>query len=258
MISRHQLIKALLMLCFLHQHAYSHAQDIKTLVLIIASEQLPIYVELQKIWKAYMHSDPEHFEVYFIKGDAKLPNLYTIDNDIIWSQTDDWWIPQSAGILNKTLLSLEAMVPRLHEFDYVLRTNLSSFYVFPRLLDFLKTLPKQRCYCGSRVGNTEIASGCGFIMSTDVAQLLINNKDQLMGQKHTEDDMIIGTFFAQEELRLIPHNRVDLLTLKAWKNIKKNIPQHEFHFRVKNADDQLRMTDELFIQRKLVKMFYKK
>lgn len=252
-----QLITALL-LCCTSQQVHTQSNTVKTLMLIIASDQLPIYVELQKIWKTYMHSDPEHFEVYFIKGDAKLPTLYTIDNDIIWSKTDDWWIPQSAGILNKTLLSIEAMRARLHEFDYVIRTNLSSFYVFPRLLAFLKTLPKQRCYCGSRVGNTDIASGCGFIMSTDVANLLIDNKIELMGQTHTEDDMIIGTFFAHQGLRLIPHNRVDLLTLNTWKSIKNNVPKNEFHFRIKNADDRLRMTDELYIQQKLVKMFYKK
>lgn len=146
-------------------------RNLRVLVLIIASDQFPVYVELQKIWQSYIHSDPEHIETYFIRGDPNLPTSYEIKNDIIWSKTDEGWSPASAGIINKTVLSLEAMLPRLHEFDYILRTNLSSFYVFPRLLKFLETLPKKRCYAGSNTGgDSPIASGCGFIISPDVAK----------------------------------------------------------------------------------------
>ena len=112
-------------------------RDIKILVLIICSDNLPVYPELQKIWRSYMHYDRNHVEAYFIKADPKLDVEYKIDNDVIWSKTDECLIP---CITNKTLLSLEAMSSRFSDFDYVLRTNLSSFYVFPRLLNFLRTV----------------------------------------------------------------------------------------------------------------------
>ena len=42
--------------------------NLKVLVLIITSDNLPVYPKLQKVWKSYMHSDPEHIEAYFIRG----------------------------------------------------------------------------------------------------------------------------------------------------------------------------------------------
>ena len=81
---------------------------IKLLVLIIASDNLPVYVEEQKIWRSYMHLDPRHVEAYFIKGNPQLPANYFFKEDVIWSQTQDCIIP---GILNKTLLSMEALMP---------------------------------------------------------------------------------------------------------------------------------------------------
>ncbi|MCX6988703.1 MAG: hypothetical protein NTZ52_04285 [Chlamydiae bacterium] len=115
----------------------------KVLVLIIASDNFPgvdlvfPYPELKKIWRSYMHTNP-NIEAYFIQGDPNLSSPYEIQGDVIWSKTEENLRP---GILNKTLLSIECMLPRINEFDYVLRTNLSSFYVFPRLLHFLQTLP---------------------------------------------------------------------------------------------------------------------
>lgn len=45
------------------------------------------------------------------------------------------------GILNKTVKGLEFLQPCFSDFDYILRTNLSSFYVFPKLLNFLHQAP---------------------------------------------------------------------------------------------------------------------
>jgi hypothetical protein len=116
------------------EEGQKNRDNIKLLVLIIASEDLPVYVELQKIWRAYMHSFPANVDAYFIKGDPNLPTKYQFVDDVIWSQTVENLIP---GLINKTVLSLEAMLPKLHQYDYVLRANLSSFFHFPRLLEFL-------------------------------------------------------------------------------------------------------------------------
>ncbi len=231
-------------------------RPIKVLMLIIASDQLPVYLKLQKIWSSYMHSDPEHIEAYFIRGNQDLPTNYEIKDDIIWSKTAEGWIPQSAGILNKTILSIEALLPRLEEFDYVIRTNLSSFYIFPRLLEFLKTLPRKRCYCGSNTGiGSPIGSGCGFIMSRDVAKMLVKHKQHLLDNASAEDDLIIGGFFIRKGLKLILHDRMDFLTLDEWYQKKDTIPSHVFHFRMKHPD-HVRLTDEIYVQSQLLQRFY--
>jgi hypothetical protein len=76
---------------------------------------------------------------------------------------------------------MEAMLPQLDEFDYIIRTNLSSFYVFSRLFKFLTTLPTEKCYCGvqGQEDNWTFASGSGFILSPDLVKLLVQHKNQL-------------------------------------------------------------------------------
>ena len=163
----------------------------KLLVLIIASDDYPVYGELQKLWRSYMHYDKDHVEAYFIRGNDALETTHAFQEDVLWTKTPENLIP---GIVNKTILSLEALMPRIknHEFDYVLRTNLSSFYVFPRLLAFLRTCPTKGFYCGSNIGVEGIGSGCGFLMSPDVAQMLVDHKQEIYDDETSFDDVVIG------------------------------------------------------------------
>lgn len=233
----------------------------KLLVLIIASDNHPAYIEMQMIWRAYMHLDPNHVEAYFIKGDPNLQSDFEIKGDTIWSKTPECFVP---GIINKTILSLEAMKDRRMEFDYVLRTNLSSFLIFPRLLKFMKTLPKNRCYCstvmrGGEDGSIIFGSGAGFILSRDLAELMVEKK-QLIFQHNRlyPDDVLVGLFLQQEKVELLPLGapRVDFPTLECWLAHKDKIPEGVFHIRTKNQHDHLRSSHEVYIQAQLLKMFY--
>lgn len=248
----------------LTQSGYAKIEDrnIKLLVLIIASDQDPVYTELQKVWKSYMHYDSDHVEAYFIKGDPNLTSIAEIKGDVIYSKTPEGWItdvltptglvPASAGVLNKTLLSLEAMAPRFKEFDYVLRTNLSTFYNFPKMLEFLKKLPVSNCYAGSPCDF--FASGTGIIMSPDVAQMLVDSKAELFDNKSVEDDVVIGHFFRKKGVPVIHHDRLDILSLADWQKVKNTIPSNIFQFRVKGEATR-RLHDDTYIHRELLKMY---
>lgn len=234
--------------------------DIKVLVLIIASDDLPVYLKEQKIWRSYMHYNPKHIEAYFIKGNPHLSNNYEIKGDTIWSKTEESLNP---GILNKTVSSLEAMLPRMHEFDYVVRTNLSSFYVFPQLLNFLKTLPRNKCYSGPchYIWNDQFmfAGGYGFILSRDVAQLFVQEKKALLEQGKmlgVNDDVAIGAFLKNENIHLIAHNRTILSSIAEFNNYKDFFSDKKFLFRLKNDVSKLRATDEVYIQKQMFKKFY--
>ncbi len=236
--------------------AYCHAEhEVKLLVFVIANDDEPIYVELQKIWRAYMHLDPEHVDAYFIKADPYLEAEYKIDGDTIWSRTEESLFP---GILNKTLLSLEAMKDRLEEYDYFLRTNLSSFYVFPRLLHTLSFLPKHRfCFSfGIPHFQPMIISGAGYILSQDVVKMILENKHRLMNVQEF-DDVVLGRFLNNKMIQLTRHNRTDLLTIKDFVQKKeKLIHSNCFQFRVKNPTHELRLNHDTFIHRELLKTFY--
>lgn len=241
----------------------------KILVLIIASDDKPIYVELQKIWRSYMHKDPDHIEAYFIRSNPSLTTTYKVDGDIIWLPSVENLIP---GIINKTILALEAFLPRIQqEFDYVLRTNLSSFYVFPRLLDFLEQCPKTNFYGGVKVisGPYTFASGCGFLMSPDVVDLLVKNKAHFLNNTAAHDDGIIGAFLLNNKIPIFNfgHYNYELLdTYKIgdkfnwirtdWDNKKNSLAEDVFHFRVRGVVEESRLADDLHIHSLLLKMFY--
>lgn len=230
-------------------------RDIKLLVLIIASDEYPVYVELQKIWRSYMHYNRNHIEVYFMKGNPNLATAYEILDDVIWVKSPENIIP---GLINKTIVSLEALLPRMrNEFDYVLRTNLSSFYIFPRLLKFLESSQKNRFYCGTDIGVPGIGSGCGFLMSPDIAEMLVRNKGNFVNNMSDNDDVVIGRFLQANGVPLIPHPRMDFYTIETWHQFKDKIPENVFHFRIKNLQHHLRLMDDVYIHSQLARMFYK-
>jgi hypothetical protein len=235
---------------------YCHAEhEVRLLVFVIANDQDPIYVELQKIWRAYMHLDPEHVDAYFIKADPHLDAEHKIKGDVIWSRTEESIFP---GILNKTLLSLEAIGTKLDEYDYFLRTNLSSFYVFPRLLHALKHLPKNRFCFSFGIPHFQpiIISGAGYILSQDMTKLALENKNILMNVREY-DDICLGHFFTDRGVPVTRHERIDLLTLKDYINNKNKITNPKnFQFRIKNPKENLRLKHDIFIQKQLLKTFY--
>ena len=231
------------------------AKTPKLLVLIISSDNIPSipliypYKQLHQVWRSYAHLDSSHVETYFIRGNPDLSTQVELVEDVLWSRTEEGLVP---GILNKTILSMEYFLPRLHKFDYVLRTNLSSFYVIPKLLEFLTTLPKTGVYCASGEG---FGSGCGYILSPDVVRLIVQNKKKLFN-KDGNDDVVLGEFLKDKQVSLLPAPRTDLLSLEEWLKYKNHINPKDFHFRVKNLTHDLRAIDDIFIYKELLKIYY--
>ena len=237
------------------------AKEIKILVLAIASDDQPYYRELQKVWRSYMNYDPKHVEAYFLKADPNLDQPWKIEDHVIWTRGEENYIP---GIADKTIRAMEAMMPRLKEFDFVVRTNLSSFFVFPRLLEFAKTLPKTRLYhgCENKIlqgaGKPYIPFGSGacLILSPDLVQLMVLNKNELLGSS-TIDDVLFGWFFHTRGIPLTIASRFDILDMPSWITWKNCLPQNQYHFRLKNPDHR-RLTHEVQMHTAMAEMFYTK
>ncbi len=255
-------------MCFQDSIGANEVPPKKTLVLIIASDGVPAYLELQRVWKSYMHRDPEHFEVYFIRGDPNLSKDYEISNDTITIKAAENYSP---GIANKTVLSMEAIQPRLKEFDYVIRTNLSSFYYFPNLLKFLNKLPKQKCYCAismyipesacPKFGRIYFGSGAGIIVSPDLVEMMVKEKEDIfLYSSDLPDDVLIGLFFQKRNIPIINAERVDFFTREEYESKKDAIPAHAYHFRAKALYDLRRpeheYQNELYILKQLLNKYY--
>ncbi|MDE3045533.1 MAG: hypothetical protein KGJ02_02670 [Verrucomicrobiota bacterium] len=235
------------------------ARTPKVLVLIIASDDLPVYRAFQDTWRAYMHTDPKHIEAYFLKATPEMDRPFAIVGDTFVARAGEGLVPGSAGILNKTLIAFKAFLPRLHEFDYVLRTNLSSFFFFPDLLEFLKTLPAKHCYAGGPTGKgSRVASGSGIILSTDVVKLLLFDYKKLFNDASEADDVLIGHFLWKKKIHFLSYQRFDIHRYDDWVAYKEGRVPHTFHFRTRTSDrsNPADLSYDVDIQRELLHMFY--
>jgi hypothetical protein len=230
--------------------------NIRLLVLVLASDGLPVYIAEQDLWRSYMHYNPDQVTSFFIKGNPNLPSRYSCDRDIIWSKTSEGHTPHSAGIINKTVISLEALEQQLDNFDYIVRTNMSSFFIFPRMLEYLDTLPRENVYCG--ILGENYVSGAGIIISTDIAKLILRYKNELLNNTTFIDDVLIGKFMERHNISMTGYTgRVDIASLGEWHKVKNFISTKAFHFRLVNLFGR-RNTDEVYVYKQLINMFYRK
>lgn len=156
----------------------------KVLVLIISSDDDPLYAEHRQLWLQYMNLNPQ-FECYFYQyhdGPQK------IENNMFWLNGSE----SLNKIIVKTIDTLDFFIKR-DNYDFIVRTNLSSLWNFHVLNDYLNTLPKEKVYSGfiGHCGSIPFCSGSGFIMTPDVSKLLIENRNIAESIK-IMDDVDIG------------------------------------------------------------------
>jgi len=225
----------------------------KLLVLIIASDDREVYIELQKLWKIQFKSH-EDVTYYFLKGYPNLNNEVEIHEDTIWVRCiDDFY----AGILTKTIKAIKSLVTG---YDYVLRTNLSSFYVFENLIKTLEKFPRKNCYAGilgmaNHNPPISFVSGCGFVMSKDICESLPSEPTTLWSTNHPNDDVSLGKFiFANFPNSYMAIPRIDIHSPED----PVIFPTDAIHYRVKTSDHdyEIRKINDIKIRRQLIDHFY--
>jgi hypothetical protein len=125
-----------------------------------------------------------------------------------------------------------------YSYDYIVRTNISSFWNIPKL--FTLTFPPSQCLSGMVTFNSFV-SGTGIIMSHDVCHQLISN------EPHNTDDT--DDVFISHKLRHygvpyhpLPESMMYYLTDDP-QNVHNVIPENKndiLYFRIKNGQNRQR------------------
>jgi hypothetical protein len=217
----------------------------KILILIISSTGFP-YDEYKELWREYMNLDKD-IDSYFIE--SKDIEESSIDNDTIYIKG----VESYEKIFYKTQEALKLF--DLNKYDYIFRTNLSSFILFSKYKEWLKTVGKEKVYNGSISWYSRYiyASGCGFTITPDVAQMIINYDEESKLSKFIDDVtvgrvcMINGIKVSSAPLNCIFSNTFDYET--------DQFDDYEcaFHFRTKMGGDR---KDDLAVYKKLLDMYY--
>lgn len=196
----------------------------RLLVLVISGGDDPVYAQHKEIWRSYMHKTPG-VNVYFVE--AGVPRI--TEDTVVVAGTESW-----DGILKKTLEALKSL--HSETYPYVLRTNLSSVWNFPRLLETIETRPREGVYDGIHGFHEEspYISGAGLLMSRDVVSCLLAHEDAALALDLI-DDIAIGIALRTQGILCGPEiPRVDLL------NPTTPIPTDGIHCRVKMVEGHSR------------------
>lgn len=243
----------------------------RVIILIIASDGGG-YDQFKEYWALYMNRFPG-VRSFFIYSNPTISSDVYITNDSISHRSIESLRP---GILYKTIAAMSAC-SALFKYDYILRTNLSSFIHIPRLLKYLDT-QRQFEYAGGHFNNlpdhpnkayeqsivnqyigTKLNSkfiflhGACFILSRDlIARVLgiVGNKpERVRIAENAFDDVAISLLLNDCVVRpiigeyYVPNEFENLYANKyQCKTVEDpgvyGANENIFHFRNKNSDDE--------------------
>jgi beta-1,4-mannosyl-glycoprotein beta-1,4-N-acetylglucosaminyltransferase len=243
------------------KNEFENKKHYKLIILIIAS-QSESYDLFVHCWKEYMNSFSD-VRSFFLFSDSNIETDILVTEDSIIHKSLETNIP---GIFFKTTAGF-SFCDKFLSYDYILRTNLSSFYHIPRLLSFLEKKPKDNYaaaqwynlpnvpsknyertivnnYLGLELNNKFIfLHGAGFILSKNIVEQYINEiqtkPDNLKIFTTIPDDvgisLILYNFLTHEKTNI---NNVEYYHPKEFENTYIN------KYQPKNIEDPKQFTNE--------------
>jgi hypothetical protein len=115
------------------------------------------------------------------------------------------------------------------DFDFVFRTNSSSYVDKKKLINFITDKNKHNHYSGFLGEHNGIifASGSGFFISKDLINLVLDNSD--IWNHELIDDVAIADVLKKHKIFPTENPRLDVHSLN-------NLPNNHFHYRLKTGD----------------------
>jgi len=157
----------------------------KVLVLVISSSDKPCYEGHRAVWRERWNSHPSfHCKFLEMRGIAEGPPGEHGDTFFVEGEES-----MQPGVFRKTLAALAHYLD-LGGYDFILRTNLSSLWIFDRFLPVVQSMPRCGVYAGVISSVRPYVSGGGILFSPDVARLVVNNEH--LNTTNVVDDVDIG------------------------------------------------------------------
>ena len=214
----------------------------KILMIILSSPTVNAVYPLHKaIWAKYMHSEPGITSYFLEFHDEK----DTIEGDTFYVKGKESFHP---GCLDKTMACFKHFAQA--DYDFIIRSNMSSLWNFPALLKHLSTLPTQGLYSGviGRCKSIEYASGSGFILSADVMRRLVAASTP---GPNIMDDVDIGFIVGKLGISVKKADRVDICKLHDYNTHTYNDTSYHYRFkwnmmRNKETEAMMNMVNHIY------------
>jgi hypothetical protein len=171
----------------------------RLLFLVIASRN-ELYDKIKEYWKKIINKKYDNIDFYFLYNDPSIEKEYVIVGNDIFFQEKETFIP---GIFNKTISAFN--ICNYNNYDYIIRTNLSTFFYIPQLLRFLQNAEPTKIYAplvkySERYHHTFPLGFCIIIHKSNVEKILTNLNT--IKTKYTKndgypDDVLFGIIFKE-------------------------------------------------------------
>jgi len=219
----------------------------KILMIILSSPAVnAVYPRHKAIWAKYMHSEPSITSYFLEFHDEK----DKIEGDTFYVKGKESTHP---GCLNKTLACFKHFAQA--DYDFIIRSNMSSLWNFPAMLKHIATLPTQDLYSGiiGRYNSIEYVSGSGFILSADVMRRLVAAS---IPGPNVVDDVDIGFILSKLGIKAQKGERVDILRLQDYTTHTYKDTNYHYRFKWHNmrdreADAMMNMMNHIYYGEKL-------
>jgi hypothetical protein len=145
----------------------------------------------------------------------------------------------------KTIKAFELL--KDYEYDYIFRTNSSSYVDKQMLKDYLQDKPRTNFYSGV-IGNQygiDFASGSGFIVSKNVVDLVLLKKEYW--EHRLIDDVALALLLRSLRINPVLAPRFNIET------VNENTPMNHYHYRIKtlNRETDCQYMKSIFELKKL-------
>jgi hypothetical protein len=197
--------------------------ETKIIILILSVNKDPwLKIENDGIRKTWGNNNNKQVSILYYYGGVNENKL--VEDKLFLSSPEGW-----ANIGRKTICAFDYILQNF-EFDYIFRTNTSSYVDINLFLEKIKNKSKNNIYEGEKIfyNGIEYASGCGYLISKDVSRLIVKNKDQW--DHNLPDDVAISKLLSKFNIFC---KTADLWNMNIPEIAKKQIPLDYFHYRCK-------------------------
>jgi hypothetical protein len=153
----------------------------KIIFLIVSSDNEPVYAQMKELSPKYYNLYSNKIKYFFIENRQMVDNEFIEENNFLYINGTEC----IQGMYQKTVKAIE-YINKKYSYDYVIRTNLSTFWHMENLFSFLDLKPKENFAAGYSYQG--FISGTGIIMSHDVGNKIVSN----LNNSHVLEDVAIS------------------------------------------------------------------
>lgn len=200
----------------------------KIIFIIIASPS-DFYNKNKMVFNKFMNKN-KNIKSFFIYGNVDKSKVFKTKHDLYFNCPENL----RPGVLIKTIKAFE-YIKKKFTFDYVIRTNLSTFWNIKLLLHKIKYFPNEKCLAG-QLTKSGYFWGTGIILSKDLINILIKDKNKL-NYKLPDDVTLCKYLHNNYQIKYINEKRCDTFTKFIPRN-KKLIPKNFTSYRLKTPKNR--------------------